>query len=335
MMRLGLVGLMAIVIGSGCAGTARRNDGALVFKPHAWSAAPAPTQVEVASLPADRADRAAFGTVEPQGLSKYFPGLRKGTPEPAQVASKDRPSWFGPRKTKAPAQTFTTDTRAGLDRRLSSAEPSLLPVALRVPTDPSVTTTAAEDLKSTPAVNPEPVAAEASKPSKDDLDPMPPGARSDAEKPIDRMPEMPAIDPRKELVPATETAPAASEKREEAPADDLKKQADEKARQAVPATADPTRPLGLPDPMMPASYVRRETMSAPEHVHHSHADAPSPGPVLASPQVQPSSRVAPSPQAGPKPVAAVPKWKQNCLCTLIRKTCKFGEFAKLPAAKHR
>jgi hypothetical protein len=94
--------LMALLAGSsGCASTARRDDGSAIFGPRAWNAPPAPPQRPV-TLAADRSAPAADPDAPPaprrEGLAKYFPHLFKQAPESttlAEATPKPRPTWFG------------------------------------------------------------------------------------------------------------------------------------------------------------------------------------------------------------------------------------------------
>jgi len=336
MKRTGWIGLLALVVGgSGCAGTAKRDDGGLMFKPRAWSAAPAPEQVEVASKPSGRADTAAFAPKgEQQGLTRYFPGLRKGSPESTKVTSTYRPSWFGLRKVKPQAQVYTTDARAGLYLGRGPADPPFLPVALRVPTDASITTTAAKSDVTPSAGMPDPVAAGLRKPTDEGMNPAS-AARTEAAKPVNPMPDVPAINPRPSSNESPAPSPAAEPEQAEAAASDVAgDEGDAKTAQAAATPADPARSLGLPEPTLPVSYVRRETMSAPGHGHaHTHTHAATAGPVLASPQVAPTSKVGGAPPSAVGATPAAKKWQRPCLRRLVRKTWKLGESACPPTAK--
>ena len=315
MRRLGILALLALWAGgSGCAGTSRREAGAPSSKDRAWDQAPAPPQAAVTSPPA-RGEDSVFARSDASGLSKYFPGLRKGRAGPVKVAGASRPSWLGLRRLKATNQVYMTAARPASQRE--TAEPSLLPVALQVPTDKSVAAASAEvvsepapsadgpkpEADPAPSANtPDAVASAAIRPGHENGYPLPQAAGGDPIKVAAGMPEVPTVAP----IAKPEAV----------------------AAQVAPTGADPFQSLGLPGPLLPASYVRRDTMAARGTTQ---SPAPAPGPVLASPQVQPTARVAPTPQSSKAPAAKT--WKRPCFRRLIRRMCKLGEYANPPTAK--
>src|SRR6185312_7599434 len=135
--RCGIFLVLALwVVGSGCAGTARRPDGSSIWGPSAaWSDPPAPPQTQVAIPATGRQVVAVEPDAKPEGLAKYFPGLHRTPTEAPKLAARYRPSWFGLRPPKV-SQVYTTDARVGLNRPMD--EPTTLPVALQVPTERGV-----------------------------------------------------------------------------------------------------------------------------------------------------------------------------------------------------
>ena len=363
MKRYGILALLAFWVGgSGCATSARRDDLFSSGKNRAWAQAPAPTQVEVpAATPADRVDGSivassapAAGTrAEGEGLSRYFPNLRRNQADPVKVASAPRASWFGLRKPKV-SQVYTTDARVDWNRK--PFEPSLLPVALQIPTDRAVTPTSAETPAASTGDAPAASASAALEIPAGSIGTEPKPVTTDVAAPTPSlpvagvpsrnglgMPEVPPVDPRERprmaavgasllettaSAPAPAPAPTPAEPKADAEAG-APRDGDSKAVQAITPAASPTNPLGLPEVTLPAAYFRHETMAVPSPTRPS-----TQGPVYASPQIQPTPQAKPSPQAHPspqsgvKPVAAVKGWKQNCVCRTFRKICKIGEFAK-------
>ncbi len=370
--RYGIVALLAFWVGgTGCAGPARR-DMFSKSRPDAFAEAPAPPQVTIAS-PTVRPDGRVVATAagsrsDAQGLSKYFPSFRRAPTEPVKVASTSRPTWFGLRKPKI-SQVYTTDARVDLNRK--PFEPSMLPVALQVPTDHSVTPTSAEG--STPVVDPAPAPPSSVKPRPVAETPPSP-AEAEAPKapavevaelapasPVagaptpggQGMPDVPPVDPRErprmgpaggvnpDAPPATAPNPVEA-KADREPAEARKetvanRKGDEKAVQAAPPAATAANSLGLPEVTLPAAYFRHETMAVRGSSH---------GPVLASPQIQPTSQAKPTPQARPtsqakptpraqaSPQSGIKATKQRpCLRRMVRKKFKLGEFASPPTAQ--
>ncbi len=314
----------------------------------------APPQRQVV-VPPERVDVVAQSTAPaPIGLSKYFPTLRRNQTEAPKVASTGRFTWFGLRPKAGGTQVYTTDARVALNR--PSPEPTALPVALQVPSDPAVTPTGGEaelppESPSKPTASPTasttPVGADPlaeapaqvpdfggtpSKPGEDEVNPLPPAAEPAspvvaAPPVVNRMPALPAIDPRERPQLASPQPVQPSPAFDAAPEPNFGKTGDQQAVKAVPQPADPNKPAEAPVPAMYSTH------------HHS---AKAQKTVFASPQVAPTPQAQPSPQAKPTPQGlASPqsceettcqyhKWKKPCFCKLFRKMFKQGEYATPP-----
>ena len=247
-----------------------------------------------------------------------------------------RPTWFGLRP--KPAQVYTTDARAGVNR-YNGSEPSTLPVALQVPTDTAVTPTNAETIRTdVPATAPVPdFGGKPSKPGEDEVNPLPPAAEPGTPAAIaNRMPEVPAVDPL--AAPKVETPePSAANPAVKAAAV-VAPTADDKTVQVNSSSSDASRPAGLPEATMPASYgvAQVDTKTITTGHHHKATSA-----VMATPQSDPKPPVTPTSQAKPseqsetcteKNCCEGQGWKRPCLRRLVRRVCKMGEFASPPTA---
>ena len=98
---------------------------------------------------------------------------------------------------------------------------------------------------------------------------------------------------------------------------------DAKTVRATPSAADPMGSLGLPQAMLPASYTKHDSIA----IRGTQQTPPQPPPVLASPQVEPSSQSSRVVSA-----QAVKVWSHP-ICRLMRRMGKTGEFASPPTAK--
>ncbi len=328
MRRCWLLTLMTVwVAGAGCAGTSRRPDVALADRPWAQPGDPAaaPAQRQV-SLPPERSAATAParpGAVQPEGLSKYFPGLQRdqGPASAESVAASPRPSRFGPGRRAKSTQTYTTDARSTLYR--GGPEPSILPVSLRIPadnsSDRSVNATQAEVARPKEEARP-PAPADATPTAPAEVEtPTPPPPTDPVPPDVKKSSELPTVDPRER----PRLAPAGATQAEPRPNVDPGA-GQPRPTQQSPSTGDMNRSLGLPAPTLPPAYYRKGT-----------------GTASVSPQSPPPPVVLASPQSSPRAVSEVAKtgttraWKQNCFCRMVRKVCKIGEFAKSSTARPR
>ena len=337
---------MALLVGSsGCAGTARRDDGSSVFAPRAWNAPTAPPQRAV-SLTPDGTLAAADSAAPRFGLSKYFPGLAKNQAEtPTLASAKPRPTWFGLRPAKPAATvTYMTDNREHLNR--SGPSPTSLPVALQVPSDRmtadrQVTPTSGETISQPPsqarvsdgdaatkpseevvATSSRPIdfGGEPSKPGEDDVNPLPPAAETGTPAAVvNRMPPTPSIDPMSS--PSAERQASISGSDDNSASDD----------QAIKASAPPveaTSPVApdVPKPTSKQAVVTPQVVTPTSKVYAS-PQGPAPDPAK---HVHPTSQAKPSPQSAS--ATDTHHWQRPCLRRLVRRVCKMGEFADPPAA---
>ncbi len=343
--RIRMVFLIALLAGTtGCAGTARRDDGSSIFGPRAWNAPPSPPQRAV-TLTAGQPDAVIDPAPRRIGISKYFPDLLKKAPKTPQttvVATKPRLTWFGLRSPKpavTPTTTYMTDTREHLNR--SDNVPTALPVALQVPTDRP----ASESDRMVKAAGAENVADQApsrpiddqanaapsvpdfggkpARPGEDEVNPLPPAAEPGTpEAIVNRMPQIPAVDPLSNP-PAEPKAPEPASSAVVAASDD----------QAIKASTPPddTKP-----PVEGPKPVEAPKPATSQIVETSKIASPTP-PVYASPQSSPPKptvvvKHAPHVKASPQGAAFSETWKRPCLRRLVRKVCKIGEFADPPTA---
>lgn len=324
-----LIGLLAGA--SGCAGTARRDDGTSIFGPRAWNTPPAPPQrpVTLTSASTTTADPSS----RREGLSKYFPGLNKksaSTTGTEVAATKYRPTWFGLRPPKSSGDlTYMSDPRGQLNR--SGPSPTALPVALQVPSDRAssdrlVMTTAAETTTDGPAPSagsssgdslasstvPPDFGGKPSRPGEDEVNPLPPAAEPGTEAAIaNRMPQVPLVDPLADASASTTASRTGS--KDDPASDDL----------AVKASTPEAETTEM-------AQAAKSTQSTAQVKETSKVVLPPNG-VYPSPQAEPpkpTSQVKPSPQAQP----TAHTWKRPCLRRLVRKVCKMGEFADPPTA---
>jgi hypothetical protein len=337
---------MALLVGSsGCAGTARRDDGSSIFGPRAWNAPTAPPQRTVSMTP-DGSVAAADPVAPRFGLSKYFPALtKKEADAPVLASTKPRPTWFGLRPSKPAATvTYMTDTREQLNR--SGPLPTSLPVSLQVPSnrvaaDRQVTPTSGETISPAPtqaqntdgdaatkpseevvATSSRPIdfGGEPSKPGEDEVNPLPPAAETGTPATVvNRMPPTPSIDP---LSSPSTDRPASSS------GSDDKSASDDQTIKASTPPVETTSPVAPEPPKQPTTQV----VTAPQVVTPTST-------VYASPQgppPKPTSQIIPSSQAKPSPQGAsatdTNHWQRPCLRRLFRRVCKMGEFASPPTA---
>ncbi len=350
MRRCYFVGLLAIWVGaSGCAGTARRPDGSSIFAARTAIEAPAPLQRQVA-VPPERTELVAQTATSPVGLSKYFPSLRRNQTESPKIASSSRFTWFGLRSKGTTQQIYTTDARASLNR--VGPEPTALPVSLQVPTDNAVTPTSAEAVTSgsprSATETPKSVGSDTlagapsraldfggipSKPGEDEVNPLPPAAEPAAPPTasVNRMPELPAIDPRERPRlgdPAPNLASTAPNPNQE-PA--LAQTSDDHAVKAITGPADPTSMTASPEATVPASYsTHHHSAKAQKTVLASPQGLPSPPPPKPTPQAKPSPQGLATSQSCEETTCKYHKWKKPCFCRLVRKILKQGEYANPP-----
>ena len=330
--RCGLLLLTGLCVWSaGCAGTARREDGSPIYGPRAWAEPPAPAQ-RVVALTAVRSGVVADPSApKPEGLARYFPGLRRGSSEAPKVAARYRPTWFGLRPSSSPpatpaslgTQTYVTDARQQLNR--SAPEPTVLPVALQVPSerassDRRVTPTTAEGPPDDQPLPPNWAIDRMVRPTSGSASPATPAPSLD----LGGKPAAPGEDEVNPLPPATEPAPGqVAEGTAGTP--------------PVPSVEPPAaRPVAEPSASTPPPAEASPASNSPT-TQATQATSPAPvkptsARVLASPQgeaPEPTLMVGPSPQAG-APTAKT--WKRPCFRRLVRKVGKLGEYANPPTA---
>jgi hypothetical protein len=331
MRRCWIVGALALWVGgTGCTTTATRTDVPTALGSRYWSEAAAPPQRQV-SLPPEREDTSATST-GPVGLAKYFPGLRRGQADSANVAADGRPAWFSFTRRQRPTQVYTTDARSGLNQGMAQA--TALPVAIQVPSDrasdSAVTptraekTTAASDLNTpAPASDTEKSAAKADMPplgadvaattpanGDQATNPLPPAEAPDAAPAgpvvVSRMPGIPSVDPRERprlsspAVYGTSSGPQVESA--------IGQKSDNQAQRAIPSTPGLAASDDSSDfPILAAFFrkVRGTTHAHPTAVYASPQSLPSP-------QAKPSPQVAPRPQVKPSP--QVIETTHNCVC---------------------
>jgi hypothetical protein len=289
------------------------------------------------------------------GLSKYFPGLRRDPAETPNVTSASRPAWSWFARRPTPTQVYMTDARSGLNQGM--AEASALPVSLQVPSsrasDSAVTpangerlTQSSDPIAPTTSSDPEKSAARPdgpplltdfveNPPRQGNLEsnPLPPADRAEPDPTtaaVNRMPEIPPVDPRERPRLSSTAGPAAST----VPGDrsTAGQKSDNQAMKAVPATPGSAVLSDAPEPTLTAFFRKMgSTVRGTPHYH--------PTTVLASPQSLPSPQVVlkqkprPSPQVAPspqvKPSAQVIETCHDCVCENCgAKICKKPCFLK-------
>ncbi len=386
-----LVGLLVISLASaGCATNSHRENVGFPGARSAMSKTTAPRQVQVAMAPEDDGLIASSPSkVEKRGLSRYFPGLGQASSSlasvgpaatlPSRASTNDaksnvlgntgRPSWFGFRKPRPP-QTYLTDARSSELR--SSAEPSLLSVALQLPTakvsDKSVTPTSV-DLSENPAgavagANPVPsnpdsstaetsplsttepqlVVAPITADSKEVKPPaeVQPAVPSEAisERSEDASVEVPTNDPRERPRLAVDS-PISAPMPEANPAAEEQKATDRIASKPtdpseVPSSGEVNAAKVVPSPADPSNSLGLPPATVPTSYLRHNSVA-----VRGSDQAPQPPPVLASPQveAAPRSVKAAPTaaskktWRRPCLRRLIRRIGKLGEFANPPTAQ--
>ena len=333
--RFPLVFLAALVAGSaGCASTARRDDGSPVFGHRAWNEAPAPPQRQ-ATFPVARADQTVEPAAPRQGLARYFPGLTRTQAEPTRVAaSRTAPTWFGLRKPRpelAPmSRTYMTDAREHLDR--SGPMPSVLPVALQVPTQPAsadrqVKMTAGESPAASSSSGASSAASDNASKAKptvavDLAEPTNPIASSVAVEPERPMPPIPAVDPldRPETAEGADRSEVSSV--EPAPDDEAVLASRAEAGTTLASAEAETSPK--PTNQLAETSAKTGSVAVvlpspqgaePAHTHHIHT----------------TLKVKPTPQASAG-AGEAKAWRRPCLRRLVRRVGRLGEFADPPTA---
>jgi hypothetical protein len=332
--RCWIVGALALWVGgSGCTTTARRTDGPTAFSSRIWGEAPAPAPPQrQVTLPPER-EETPVASAAPTGLSKYFPGLRRNPVETPSPAAASRPTWFSFNRRPKPTEVYMTDARSGLTQGMTQA--SALPVAIQIPSDRAAdssvtparaeTVTASSDLvaptsPSAPVANsaskgdvPPPLTGSAATPPgpgpgdqaanpqlpADDL-----GAGLAANPAVNRMPELPPVDPRERprLSSMTEiTAPAGL--MAQSP---QAQKSDNQATKAVPAASDSATSAESPEPTTLAGFFHKLGSKGRATPHLQ------PTTVLASPQSVPSPQSAPKPKVQPSP--QVTETSHACVC---------------------
>ena len=386
-------GVFVLCLGAmGCATSAHREtNGLMSSRSPAWSRTTAPRQSQV-SLPPEQPD--LFAATAPRTdkyrLAHYFPGLARPaggtaavgqagqgaltTPvaptDPVLAASSYRPSWFGFRKPRT-TQTYMTDTRSATSTR--PVEPSVLPIALQLPTrrvaDSSVTPTAVELPQPTTEAPSNPDASTAAATPLSTTEPQlavkPFGAAggeaSEAEAGANPTPaetgpatetpatEALAADPRERpRLPATLVDSSGASKDDAAPA--------ATAEDAKPADeAKPAAPQPEPEPepaiVRPSAADSRAVKATPSVADPDQSLGLPPATMPASynqhqsiavrgstqgqqpPPILASPQFAASPQSQVTPTAATKTWRRPCLRRLVRRMCHLGEFATPPTAK--
>lgn len=323
MRRCWILGALALWVGgSGCTTTARRTDGPMPLSSRIWgeSPVPAPPQRQV-SLPPER-EESPTGSTASTGLSKYFPGLRRNPVDPLNVAGASRPARFSFARRSKGTQVYTTDARSGLNPGMAGA--SMLPVAIQVPSDrasdAAVTPARAEQVATptdlnTPAPAPDPeksVAKAEAPPILADTAGNPPGAGAEeshslppAEVPearpagpavVNRMPELPAVDPRERPRLSSPAVYGASTNPQGPPITGQK--SDDQATKAFPATPESS------DLPILTALCRKVRGTA-----HNHPTA-----VLASPQSLPAPHPQPTQQVAPSPSPQFLETSHTCVC---------------------
>ncbi len=239
----------------------------------------------------------------------------------------------------------TPDSSAPKPADGPAAEPAAVTPETAVPSNPDSSSADASPLSKTEpqlAVKPiDPPAAEPAAQPADDASAIPkttsppvavadapaepgPAAVDPRERPrMTRTPTVPA-DPAAAETDGPQAKPAAEPTRVAAASP--RSAADAQTVRAMPSVADPGNSLGLPQPMLPASYTRHDSVAV------RGTGQSQPGPVLASPQVAPSSQAKPSAQSAATPTGATKTWRRPCFRRLVRRMCKLGEFANPPTA---
>ncbi len=294
--------LLVALTATGCATNAHRTTDSVMTRSGPFSKAVVPKQTQVA-MPPEAPDifQAAQATNQ-RGLARYFPGLaRKGgenpparalshpghdsSSEPTVAAVVPTPptrsSLFSMLKPRAP-QSYSTDLRPTIAAR-SNVEPSILPVALRLPAaqadnavtptsanvaddsqptdskpidhDPTSAKSAASDTATSPVSTTEPQLA---------IGPIPPPQESNS----------PGVDPAPEpaAIPADESKPQASP---DVPAVDPR----ERPRLSADFTPSPPIPDSNPEPVGPKVAA---TVAAAQPTESAPRSEPTPEPTASS-----------------------------------------------------
>ncbi len=373
MRRCWIVGVLALwAPGLGCSSLTKRGDGFPGYRPGVMPAASAPAQSQVL-LPPERTVGATASTGpdrDGQGLSRYFPNLKKPTPGPVAVATTGRPSRFGLRKGRT-GQVYTTDARVQLGR--GGEVPIPLPVALQVPTaDRAVTPTSGDVAAPTPPLPPiDPTADEfdpaslpapAASTSTSDPSPAPAPAADPAPKTTGPLldvegPRVAAPEPAQAVAapspnPTEATRTVADEPAQPAQAEPALSPPETRERprletmaavqvvaprEAVPSPTVPKTPDDQAESKAAAPIDPTKALTLPDPSMPTSYSATTDGSTVAAKlhresHVHPSAQVAPTAQSVAKPAAPAKTWKRPCLRRAVRKVWKLGEYATPPTA---